>query len=152
MIKENSMRDVMKRADHAGNILNGRPFDAPFAHGPRVVSIKVGNDVIASCIKHVGEMKVAMVSSTHTRDPGVAERRETFAQCILALQDCPGFFLCRLRQKIQLKSQSGERPAHLRHKSMVKTVAIEFCKRFGRKFRYICSSAQGDVQLCGAAS
>src|SRR5689334_5686345 len=94
MIKENSMRDVMKRADHAGNILNGRPFDAPLAHGSRVLSIKVGNDVIVSGIKHIGEVKVAMVSSTHTGDPGVTESRETFAQYILLFQDCPGFFLC----------------------------------------------------------
>ncbi len=95
MIEKYGVRDVVERADHAGNIFNWRPLDAPLTHWTRIVSVKVLDDVITSGVKHVSQMVVTMMTGSHPGNPRVTKSSETFTQRVLSLQHRPRFFLGR---------------------------------------------------------
>ena len=79
MIEEHGVRYVMKRADHAGNIFDWRALDAPLAHGPGIVAVKILDDEIATGVKDISQMIVAMMAGPHTGDSHVPKRVEAVA-------------------------------------------------------------------------
>jgi len=142
----------MERAQHAGNILEGRTLPATLCQRARGLAFEIDDDKVAAGEENLAEMIVAMNAGSHGR---AFETREHLVAAAGSFFKSENFFRFL--------------PGLVRHSNLEATKQVEIggqelCRRFcerlmiafgrwlGREIRVVCPGRQGQVKLGGPAA
>src|SRR3990167_8493833 len=88
---ERGISGVVKRLQHAGDILKWRAFDSACGQGAQGFTFKIDDHEIFSCIKNLSQMIIAVAANTHGGNFPTQEQTVKIVEVRLAIDEGQGF-------------------------------------------------------------
>src|SRR5438132_13499858 len=107
-LPERTVGGVLKRAHHPGDIAEGRAFQFPFAERTRRFAFEIEENKIATGVKGLTKMKVAMNANLMRGRPLLEEASLLRENLLLGREDFLSFSAKRFRQIVQFLSEQFE--------------------------------------------
>src|ERR1051325_8661234 len=95
---QRGIRSIVKRAQHSRDIAQGRKLAPSLFRGPSWLTLKIDNDEVLFCAKHLSQVEVTVNPCTYGRDLPLQKRREPPQDFRLQVEQSLDLLRCNLGQ------------------------------------------------------
>ena len=152
LLQQRRVRGVVKRAQHAGNVLQRRALLAAILKRASRLPFEIDNDEITAGEEDLSEMIVAVDAGNHSRTAQPGEPLEAAAGNSFKLEDPACVVLSLVRQFILKAAEQGEVGGQKLDRGVGECLSIGRGKRLRREFGIFRNRGQRQMQLSRPAA
>jgi molybdopterin synthase catalytic subunit len=149
LVEQRRVGGVVERAQHPGDIAEGRTLLAALTDRPGRLALEVDNDEVAAGIEHLTEVVITVIANPLGLEPGVDDVAEPLVDRALQLDDLLGFGLDGFGHHWHPLAQCLDCLVRQTSHRLVKRALVEHRRRLRREVRLV-TGRQCEVQFGGS--